>query len=256
MARCSADSRVHSAAFAEQAFPQAEAAFPVAGIGMDAVILGCRHNTRGPRQSGCFKQPVPEPRRTVGKKDGREANRTVRRLILRNGDAHGADAVHVVMQCGGGLGRGGETQAQLQVFCHCSAEASAHVGAVQPDGSALCREFADACGHLKRGRGQNETGPVFRGDAGNGEKGILCAAADVQRKYGAAAAGRAGKFGYVHRRLFRCFNPQSPHPPTGSAAGGEGACGLPFPQRMRLRQRISSALPPCQELFSLRSVVE
>lgn len=81
------------------------------------------------------------------------------------------------MQGGGGLGRGGETQAQLQVFCHRSAEASAHVGAVQPDGSALCREFADACGHLKRGRGQNETGPVFRGDAGNGEKGILCAAA-------------------------------------------------------------------------------
>ena len=30
--------------------------------------------------------------------------------------------------------------------------------------------------------------------------------------------------------IITCFNPQSPHPPTDSAADGEGSCGLPLPE--------------------------
>ncbi len=48
-----------------------------------------------------------------------------------------------------------------------------------------------------------------------------------------------------------CFNPQSAHPPTDSAADGQGSCGLPLPEGRgcgkgfhRLRRRVNSSFPP------------
>ena len=47
-----------------------------------------------------------------------------------------------------------------------------------------------------------------------------------------------------------CFNPQSAHPPTDSAADGQGSCGLPLPEGRecgkgfhRLRRRVNSSFP-------------
>ena len=48
-----------------------------------------------------------------------------------------------------------------------------------------------------------------------------------------------------------CFNPQSAHPPTDSAADGQGSCGLHLPEGRgcgkgfhRLRRRVNSSFPP------------
>ena len=47
------------------------------------------------------------------------------------------------------------------------------------------------------------------------------------------------------------FNPQPPHPPTDSAADGQGSCGLPLPSGRgygkgfhRLRRLVNSSFPP------------
>ena len=63
--------------------------------------------------------------------------------------------------------------------------------------------------------------------------------------------------------IITCFNPQSPHPPTDSAADGEGSCGLPLPEGRgyekgfhRLRRLVNHFFPLKGEVSNHKGIFD
>ncbi len=107
------------------------------------------------------------------------------------------------------------------------------------------------------------TGPVERGDAQTVGRHLACLSAEDRQLYALlarklvriAAAKHADRdFGPVLETLGEtasCFNPQSPHPSTDSAADRQVSCGLPLHEGRgyrkgfhRLRRFVNTMFPP------------
>ena len=106
------------------------------------------------------------------------------------------------MDAAGGRSRGKDRQAGGQVLLDGLGESPAHVAAVKPDVAPQKRELADALGRQTGRRRQHKTRPVLAFQAGPGQQGILCAAADVHAEHRARVTQKF-LYGFVHASLHR-----------------------------------------------------